>query len=70
MNWIKWAWSFMCHDVILRNGPRDRQTVYSRMAVDNSRFGGGGGGAIKTGGACSRGRAPSCPQIGGLGERC
>ena len=23
VNLIKWAWSFMCHDVILRHGPLD-----------------------------------------------
>ena len=39
------------------------------MAVDNfqSLGGGGGGGAIKAG-CVQWGRAPSCPQIGGLGS--
>ena len=47
----------MCHGVILRHGPRDYQTV----AVDYFQSLRGGG-AIKIGGACSRGRAPSAPR--------
>ena len=39
------------------------------MAVDNFQSLGGGG-AVMTGGGCSRGRALSCTQTGGLGERC
>ena len=46
------------------------ERVCAFMAVDNFQSLGGGGGGLMTGGGCGRGRAPSCNQKGGLGERC